>query len=144
MDALNAKAPRALVASWAIERRGLHTLRAWLERVTAKESGKAFTLAALRTLLTEAPADVRALRSSGVVELLARRFATHPIPECRAMARRCRDRWMRAASKAKSRGKEIGGGGAGSGDADDVDGGSLRSVRRGRRRGKQPPMTMDE
>jgi hypothetical protein len=153
VDALNAKAPRSLVASWAIERRGLHTLRAWLERVTAKESGKAFTLAALRTLLTEAPADLNALRSSGVVELLARRFATHPIPECRAMARRCRDRWMRAASKAKSsRGKEIGGGGAGSGDADDVDDEEKslreRSERGGdaaaARKSKPAPMTMDE
>ena len=98
VDAATNQTPFRQRAEWAIRRGGLDAITAWLEQVTAKETGKAFACKTLRLLLAT-PADLRAIRRSGAAKLLAHRYATHPLAEVRALARKCRDRWTRAAAR---------------------------------------------
>ena len=83
VDAATNQTPFRQRAEWAIRRGGLDAIAAWLEQVTAKETGKAFACKTLRLLLAM-PADLRAIRRSGAAKLLAHRYATHPLAEVRA------------------------------------------------------------
>jgi monoamine oxidase len=98
VDAASNQTPFRQRAEWAVRRGGLEAIATWLEQVTAKETGKAFACKTLRLLLA-VPADLRAIRKSGAAKLLAHRYATHPLAEVRALARKCRDRWTRAAAR---------------------------------------------
>ena len=82
VDAATNQTPFRQRAEWAIRRGGLDAIAAWLEQVTAKETGKAFACKTLRLLLAM-PADLRAIRRSGAAKLLAHRYATHPLAEVR-------------------------------------------------------------
>ena len=97
LDAL----PELKRSSWALQRNGLTTLVTWLEQITSKESGAAMAVKAI-SLLLKCPADLSVIRKSGAAKVMQQRFATHPTPEVRLLARKCAHRWTRQASKAKA------------------------------------------
>jgi hypothetical protein len=85
---------------WALneDSSGMRIFVTWLEQITAKDSGTDFAVRAVKLLL-KCPADIRAVRSSGAAKVMRTRFAAHPNPEVRLLARRCALKWTRAASR---------------------------------------------
>ena len=97
--------PAARRDSWASERGGLQVLVQWMEQISVKESGAALAARAI-SLLLKLPADVRALRASGAARVMQRRFATHPKPDVRLLARKCAHKWTRDAAREKARARD--------------------------------------
>ena len=102
VDAVAAEAfPEPRRDAWATERDGLQTLVRWMEQITTKESGAALAARCI-ALLLKLPADVRLIRASGAARVMQQRFATHPKPEVRLLARKCAHKWTRAAHREKT------------------------------------------
>ncbi len=101
VEAMLDKVPSSQRDDWAIQRGGMSTLTEWLEQVSVKDHGRELTLRALR-LVCVCPADLDAIRSSGVAKVLKEKFSTHAKPEVRSLARRCAHKWTQAAAKARA------------------------------------------
>ena len=101
VDAAADALPESRRATWASERDGLPTLVSWMEQITTKESGAALASRAV-ALLLKLPVDVRAIRASGAARVMQQRFATHPKPEVRLLARECARKWTRAVAREKA------------------------------------------
>ena len=102
VDALAAETfPELKRDAWANERDGLRTLVRWMEQITTKESGAALAARCI-ALLLKLPVDLSAIRASGAARVMQQRFATHPKPEVRLLARKCAREWTRAAHREKA------------------------------------------
>ena len=87
--------------AWALKYGGFKLLNEWLIEINAHiKSTEALLLTTkMLELLLLAPADLPALRSSGIPRTLKNRFQTHESGRLRFLAKQCGHKWMRALSR---------------------------------------------
>ena len=87
--------------AWALKHGGFKLLNEWLIEINSHiKSTEALLLTTkMLELLLLAPADLPALRSSGIPRTLQNRFQTHESGRLRFLARQCGHKWMRALSR---------------------------------------------
>jgi len=97
MDDVSASDRRA----WALKNGGLKLLNEWLIEIHSHiKSTEAMLLTTkMLDLLLLLPADLAALRSSGIPRTLKNRFQSHENGRLRFLARQCGHKWMRALSR---------------------------------------------